>query len=82
MTRSSFLVPLPGVAYTTPEAAVFLRLRKNTLENWRMTGGHPELRFYRLGRRVVYLGEDILAFLNAAPKLRKPKSARRANNAP
>ncbi len=46
---------------TTPEAAAYLRVKKETMEAWRIRGGGP--RFRRAGRRILYALEDIEAFL-------------------
>ncbi len=45
------------------ESHDFLRLRYGTLPRWRMEGRGPA--WSRLGRRVVYLRSDLLAFLAA-----------------
>ena len=43
--------------HTTPEAADYLGLSKNTLNRWRHTGDGP--RFVKLGRAVRYRREDL-----------------------
>ena len=72
---------LPASLYSAPELAAYLRIKPRTLEVWRRTGQHPELRWRRVGRRVRYLGADILKFLNdgASPP---PKTKRRRRGAP
>jgi len=45
------------------EAANYLRLSERTLERLRLTGGGP--RYCKLGRRVVYRSEDLLAWVAA-----------------
>lgn len=64
---------VPDAVYTTAETARFLRLQKATLENWRSNHAHRELRFRRVGRRVVYTGRDILAFLDGAARPRRKR---------
>lgn len=46
---------------TTEEAARFLRLKKQTLELWRLRGTGPA--FLKLGRRVVYRREALERFM-------------------
>lgn len=46
---------------TTEEAARFLRLQKQTLEQWRLRGTGPT--FLKLGRRVVYRREALEKFM-------------------
>lgn len=65
---SEDLVIRPHALYTSAEVARFLRLQKNTLENWRSRGTHRALRFRRIGRRILYRGEDVLRFVNGATK--------------
>lgn len=79
ITPAEPLVMKPGVAYTAPEVARFLRLKPETLEVWRATGRYPALRFRKAGGKILYMGEDVLHFLDAphekaAPYL--PKSPR------
>ena len=52
---------------TTEEAAIYLGLSSQTLANWRVDGRGPVyLRLGRPGRpRIVYLPEDLDAFLGA-----------------
>lgn len=52
---------------TTKEAAVYLGLSDQTLANWRVRGRGPAyLRLGGAGRpRIVYLPEDLDAFLRA-----------------
>ena len=52
---------------TTEEAAVYLGLSRQTLANWRFHGRGPAyLRLGGAGRpRIVYLPEDLDAFLRA-----------------
>jgi hypothetical protein len=61
--------PVPGVGYTEKECAEFLRLKNSrTLATWRWNGRAPELKFRKIGTRIIYLGSDIIAFLNRDPK--------------
>jgi excisionase family DNA binding protein len=46
---------------TTEESAKYLRLQKNTLEQWRLKGTGPA--FLKLGRRVVYRREALEKFM-------------------
>jgi hypothetical protein len=55
MDSTEFLLP--------EEAARFLRLSDSTLAKMRCTGGGP--RFLKLGRKVVYRRDDLLAWANA-----------------
>lgn len=48
---------------TTPEAADYLRLGKNTLEKMRLTGAGPH--FLKLGRAVRYTRASLDAWLGA-----------------
>lgn len=45
------------------EAADYLRLRPQTLNNWRVMGKGP--RFQKFGRRVVYSMDDLTSWANA-----------------
>lgn len=79
ITPADPLVMKPGVAYTAPEVARFLRLKPETLEVWRATGRYPALRCRKAGGKILYMGEDVMAFLDtphqrAAPYV--PKSSR------
>jgi excisionase family DNA binding protein len=47
---------------TTEESANYLRLRKNTLEVWRLRGIGPA--FLKLGRRVLYRREALEKFMS------------------
>ena len=51
---------------TTPEAAEYLRMKKNTLEIWRVQGFGP--RFLKLGRLVKYRLVDLERFLEQSVK--------------
>jgi hypothetical protein len=62
--------------YTTVELAAFLRIDPRTLEAWRRLGTHPELKCTRVGRRIRYIGANILKFLSNNSKSR-PKRKRR-----
>ena len=48
---------------TTAETAEKLRIRRQTLEAWRMTGQGP--RFIKMGRRVIYRLIDVEAHARA-----------------
>ncbi|MCL6264370.1 helix-turn-helix domain-containing protein [Craterilacuibacter sp. RT1T] len=50
--------------YTRPEAAAYLGLSIHTLNDWACTGRYG-LRFYRIGRKCVYLKSDLDAFMAA-----------------
>ena len=54
----------PKKLYLTPELALKLGLSARTLESWRRCGTHPTLKWRRVGRRVAYLGADVLEFLS------------------
>lgn len=54
----------PTSLYSAVELAAYLGIQARTLEVWRRTGQHPELRYRRVGRRIRYLGQDILNFIN------------------
>lgn len=58
--------------YTSHEVADFLRLKSGTLEVWRSCGRYPALRHRKVGGKVVYLGSDVLAFLDSKPERAKP----------
>jgi excisionase family DNA binding protein len=47
---------------TTEEAAKYLRLKKQTLEAWRLSGRGPA--FLKLGRRVIYQRESLERFMS------------------
>lgn len=53
----------PGAILSDPEAHDFLRLKHGTLPRWRTEGRGPAWSY--LGRRVVYLRADLLAFVAA-----------------
>jgi hypothetical protein len=55
---------IPTALYSSTELASYLGIDPRTLEVWRRVGRHPELRWRRVGRRIRYLGTDILDFLN------------------
>lgn len=52
---------LPTAVYTSAEAAVLLRVHRNTLRKLPIRRG-------RFGGHVTYLGEDLLAFLRGLPE--------------
>ena len=59
---------ITGLNYTTKETAQHLRLKNwKSLIVWRCSGAHPELKFVKVGSRVIYRGEDILNFLAGKP---------------
>jgi predicted DNA-binding transcriptional regulator AlpA len=45
---------------TTKEAAAFLKLAPQTLNNWRNLGNGPKFR--KFGRRVVYARSELMAW--------------------
>jgi len=51
--------------YTNKETASFLRLQPQTLEAWRCLDRYPGLKSMKVGGRVMYLGADILAFVES-----------------
>lgn len=54
----------PPELLTATEAAEYLSLQKQTLDNWRCTGRYPSLKFLRIGRRMVrYRRTDLDEFL-------------------
>jgi len=69
---------VPTQLYSTVALAGFLSIRPQTLEVWRRLGTHPALRWRRVGRRIRYLGQDILDFLDedVSPRT-EPKRKRR-----
>ena len=50
-----------AVVWDTDEAAAFLRISPRTLGSWRSRGMGPT--YVKVGRRVVYLQRDIVAWL-------------------
>jgi len=52
-----------GVVLDTKRAAAYLGLRPQTLCNWRVYRKGPP--YHRVGRRVLYLVEDLDNFLKA-----------------
>jgi predicted DNA-binding transcriptional regulator AlpA len=50
-----------AVVWDTDEAAAFLRISPRTLVSWRSRGMGPT--YVKVGRRVVYLQRDIVAWL-------------------
>lgn len=65
--------------YSAVELAAYLGIQPRTLEVWRRIGQHAELRPRRIGRRIRYLGKDILRFLDdsaAPPPKRRRRGAR------
>ena len=54
---------VPNALFTPKEAADYLRVPDRTLERWRHTGDGPV--FLKLGRRVVYRGDDLQAWIGA-----------------
>jgi hypothetical protein len=65
------LAVVPSALYSSAEVASYFGIKTQTLEGWRRKGLHPELRFRRVGRRIRYLGADVLAFLDAQPKRKR-----------
>lgn len=49
---------------TTPEVATLCRTSPETVRYWRHIGKGPKS--FKVGRRVLYAREDVLAWLNAA----------------
>ena len=54
--------PPPRRLLTRPQAADYLGLSIHTLHDWACTGRYG-LRFYRVGRKCVYLQSDLDAFM-------------------
>jgi hypothetical protein len=78
--RRASLPPLgpviePALLYAPPEAAAFLRLSPRSLERWRVNGRGPK--FVRMGRRVVYEGSALLAFIAKMKRAPRPAQPRR-----
>jgi hypothetical protein len=75
------IVVQPGIAYTSEETARILRMEPQTLEVWRTTGRYPGLRWKKPAGRILYMGEDVIEFLNTphekaqpyTPKSSRPK---------
>lgn len=67
----------PATLYSAVELAYYLKIKPRTLEVWRRTGLHPELRPRRIGHRIRYLGKDILKFVEASASP-APKPIRRS----
>jgi hypothetical protein len=53
----------PRAALPTAEAAVYIGVAPTTLKKWRVTGAGPP--YVRVGSKVVYMIEDLHAFLRA-----------------
>lgn len=49
--------------FTTEQAAIFLGLKPNTLNVWRVQGRGPAYR--KIGRNVRYVESDLAAFLES-----------------
>jgi len=49
--------------YTPIETAERLRVKESTLRNWRCTG-KEDLKFVKIGGKVMYAEDDIVDFLN------------------
>jgi hypothetical protein len=64
---------VPTALYSSEQLASYLGIQPRTLETWRRRRCHPELRWRRVGRRIRYLGSDILNFLNegASPRSKR-----------
>lgn len=50
-----------AVVWDTDEAAAYMRISPRTLVSWRSRGMGPT--YIKVGRRVVYLQSDIVAWL-------------------
>ena len=50
-----------AVVWDTDEAAAYMRISPRTLVSWRSRGMGPT--YVKVGRRVVYLQRDIVAWL-------------------
>ena len=85
MSAKPQLLPLdPNLLYEPEEVAQFLRMSAGTLQVWRSTGRYPALRHRKVGGKILYLGRDVLAFLDAPhqkprPKIAKPPQRREAS---
>lgn len=53
----------PGTYYLRTEAAGLLRQPEKTLADWAYRGVGPS--YHRCGRRVLYLGADLLTYLES-----------------
>lgn len=49
--------------FSTKQLAKHIKTSPRTLERWRMEGQGPE--YYKLGRKVIYKSDDIIAYLEA-----------------
>lgn len=58
------LPPSPDRRFARCEAATYLGVSVHTLHDWASTGRYG-LRFFRVGRKCVYLQSDLDAFLSA-----------------
>lgn len=47
----------------TQQLAEKMKTSQRTLERWRMEGQGPE--YYKLGRKVIYKSDDVIAYLEA-----------------
>lgn len=79
MVRAARILSIiPTALYSSVELASYLGIDPRTLETWRRRRTHPELCYRRVGRRVRYLGADILNFLNnsVSPRPKRKRGAR------
>ncbi len=66
---------LAGQLYDPADVAAALGLKATTLSVYRSRKGH--LPFIRLGRKVLYKGEDILAFIDVSYRQAGPENTER-----
>ena len=60
--------------YSRAEAAAYLGISIHTLHSW-ASSGQQGLRFYRVGRRCIYLKSDLDAYLAASAVGSKKEAA-------
>lgn len=52
---------------TSQEAAIYMKISKNTLNNWRLNRSQ-KIPFLKLGTRVIYRSEDLDKYLESCRK--------------
>lgn len=63
MNNQSYLKSQLEKLLTPQEAAAILGISRGTLEVWRSTGRY-DLRYIKVGRRVMYRARDVEAFID------------------
>lgn len=59
-TTEDDLQPIPGRTYTSEQLAAMHHTAPSTVRHWRRAGTGPD--YFMAGKRVLYRGEDILAW--------------------